>query len=449
VCDEGDAVEFRTHPLEAQRLAALRSYGVLDTPDDEAFDSLTRLAARVCQAPISLISLVDTDRQWILSRYGVDDTEDPRTQSICSDAVAAGFALVIPDLTAVSRYADLPSVVRPNGFRTYAGIPLIGREGLPLGTLCVLDTHARRFDASQLAVLHDLAEQVVLVLELRRMDAARQPPPPPAPVAPLSAERVSLRHAWRDHELVPHFQSWVDLRDGALLSVEVQARWGRPGGELLPVGTALPGSDDGELAIRTAHAMLDAAGAVLVDLRRRGIGFRDGVAVPVGVGELVRPGVARRILERFERLHLPPSALNLMISDAGPADRRSVVRRELLTLRDAGVRVTADGFGAGWHNLVHLVQLPLTGIKLDRRVISGMLRDSDQENLVLSAVNLGRAMNIRIGAQGVDSEAIREWLLLKGCPRGQGALFGEPVRAGEVPALFLGPAARTRQLQPR
>jgi GAF domain-containing protein len=164
--------EVRHHPHEAERLAALRSYEILDTEPSPVFDALTRLAARVCYTPISTLTLIDRDRQWFLSHYGLDSTGGPRAESVCSDVVAEGKTLVVTDLSRVERYAGISPIAAPDGLRAYAGVPLIGRDGLPVGTLCVMDTSPRDFSPDQLLSLAALAEQVVTTLELRRYELA-------------------------------------------------------------------------------------------------------------------------------------------------------------------------------------------------------------------------------------------------------------------------------------
>jgi GAF domain-containing protein len=164
------APDIRLHPHEAERLASLRSYQIYGAAADDTFDALTRLAARTCYTPISLITLVEQDTQWFLSHHGFSDTGGDRAGSLCGDVVASGKPLVVADLTRVARYASIPLVTGPEGLRSYAGVPLVGRDGLPIGTLCVLDIAPRDFTEDQLRSLHDLAEQVVTALELRRFD---------------------------------------------------------------------------------------------------------------------------------------------------------------------------------------------------------------------------------------------------------------------------------------
>src|SRR5882724_11758718 len=118
----------RIHFAEDERLAALRSYAILDTAPDPRFDKLTALAAHVCDTGIAAIALVDADRQWFKATVGLGAlSEIPRALSFASDAVAAGAPLVIADARAHPRYADNPQVTGEPGIRAFACVPLIGR----------------------------------------------------------------------------------------------------------------------------------------------------------------------------------------------------------------------------------------------------------------------------------------------------------------------------------
>jgi len=153
---------------EAERLRALESYRVMDTPPESSFDDLTTLVARILDVPIALVSLVDADRQWFKSRYGLDAPETPRDISFCGHVVAEQELLVVPDAFADSRFHDNPLVTGDPRVRFYAGVPLTTPEGHILGTLCAIDHEARQVSANQLDTLSILGRQVADQLELRR-----------------------------------------------------------------------------------------------------------------------------------------------------------------------------------------------------------------------------------------------------------------------------------------
>jgi PAS domain S-box-containing protein len=155
---------------EEQRLAALERYGILDTPPEKAIDDLVRLAAELLEAPIAAVNLIDTHRQWFKSEIGLGVREMPLDDSICKHALLGEGMMVVPDATEDPRFARNPLVTADSGLRFYAGALLTTPEGLPLGTLCVLDRTARPqgLSASQRFALQTLAGQVMAQFELQR-----------------------------------------------------------------------------------------------------------------------------------------------------------------------------------------------------------------------------------------------------------------------------------------
>ncbi|WEK38551.1 MAG: PAS domain-containing protein [Candidatus Brevundimonas colombiensis] len=155
---------------EADRLAALKRYGVLDTTPEAAFDDLANLAARLCEAPMAAVSLVDAERQWFKAEVGLGVSETPRPTSFCAHAMVSDRPMVVTDACLDARFADNPLVTGAPNIRFYAGYPLKTPEGVPLGALCVLDRRARPEGLTELQALamQTLADQVMTQLELRR-----------------------------------------------------------------------------------------------------------------------------------------------------------------------------------------------------------------------------------------------------------------------------------------
>jgi GAF domain-containing protein len=140
---------------EDERLSALRELGLLDSRPRAAYDRVTRLAAGALNVPIALISLVDENRQWFLSRVGLDASETSRDVSFCAHGVYECQPLIVPNALLDKRFAKNPLVTGDPNIRAYAGMPIYTRSGYALGTLCAIDTKAREFKDSELNILRD------------------------------------------------------------------------------------------------------------------------------------------------------------------------------------------------------------------------------------------------------------------------------------------------------
>ena len=154
---------------ESKRLAALKSYHLLDTLSEEEFDELTELAAQICGTPIAAISLIDEHRQWFKSKHGFTLNEMPRDLSFCAHAInAPSETMIVPNTHLDERFLDNPFVTGEENFVFYAGVPLVDENEFALGTLCVLDNTSRELSETQLKSLKIVAKNIAKLIELRR-----------------------------------------------------------------------------------------------------------------------------------------------------------------------------------------------------------------------------------------------------------------------------------------
>lgn len=158
---------------EAVRIQALHGLNVLDSAPEERFDRLTRLAKRLFNVPIALVTLVDKDRQWFKSCVGLDVNETPRDVSFCGHAILQDELLLVPDAKQDKRFHDNPLVTGEPNIRFYAGYPLTVPNGNKMGTLCLIDTRPRELDDEERGLLRDLAgmaEQELMAVQMANMD---------------------------------------------------------------------------------------------------------------------------------------------------------------------------------------------------------------------------------------------------------------------------------------
>ena len=156
---------------EAQRLAVLREYRILDTAAEKTYDDITALVAYLCNVPIAMISLVDESRQWFKSKLGLNQRETPRDVAFCAHAILQTEPLIVRDALKDTRFADSALVTRSPHIRFYAGFPLASPEGFALGSLCAIDRRPRQLTAEQKGAMQALARQVMALMELRRVSA--------------------------------------------------------------------------------------------------------------------------------------------------------------------------------------------------------------------------------------------------------------------------------------
>ncbi len=157
-------------PLPANeeiRLQELYNLELLDTPYEEEFDEIVRIASKICNAPMSVVTLLDSQRQWFKAKTGNLGAETPRSVSFCGHAIMGDTIMEIPNALDDERFFDNPLVTETPNIRFYAGMPLVTQRGYKIGTLCVIDTVPRHLDEGQLESLETLARQVMRIIELR------------------------------------------------------------------------------------------------------------------------------------------------------------------------------------------------------------------------------------------------------------------------------------------
>ncbi len=419
------------HRNEAERLASLRSYRVLDTAPDSAIDAVTAAAARCLGAPTALVSLVDEDRQWFKSAVGLEHlrsegvTQTSRDLSFCAHAVATEQPLLVPDATRDPRFADNDLVTGEPHLRFYAGAPLIGRDGLPLGSLCVLGDTPRELDEEGMRLLSGLAATVTEVLELRRDDHASG-----LASQDVLSESHRLRRAIDDGELVVHYQPVVALPSTRWVGVEALVRWEHPERGLLPPAAFLPVAEASGLIVPLGRYVLRQACSEVAQWRAHRPAAADlHLAVNLSGRQVAQAGTADAVREALLASGLPAHALTVELTETALADQGDAVDVALDQIRALGVRLALDDFGTGYSTHAYLQRFSPDVVKIDRCFVDGLGRSERDDTLAAALVDLGLRLGCDVVAEGVERQDQADALLRLGCRQAQGYLYSTP-RAG-------------------
>lgn len=176
VCYDKGEIAVSNLQHEAKRQQALDACQIVDTIPEEVYDQIVRLASMIFDVPISLVSLVDNDRQWFKAKTGVEVSETPREWAFCDHAIRSLDLFEIVDPCGDRRFCDNPLVTGPPYIRYYAGMPLVTNDGFALGTLCIIDTKPRKpLTEPRKQILSELSQMAMREIELRRAEAAARP----------------------------------------------------------------------------------------------------------------------------------------------------------------------------------------------------------------------------------------------------------------------------------
>ncbi len=246
---------------------------------------------------------------------------------------------------------------------------------------------------------------------------------------------MEIYRAVKEGEFLLVYQPQVRLSDGALTGAEALIRWRHPSRGLLSPAAFLPALEHGPLAATVGSWVLDEACAQAALWRRNGMrAFRMGVnlfGAQFRVGDFVT-----EVIDTLEKHGLPPSSLELEITENIVLDHDDVVLEKLRELRAYGVGIAFDDFGTGYASLSLLKHYPLTRIKIDRSFVDGMLVSEKDASVVRAILDMARAFDLETIAEGIEREPERDSLLALGCTEGQGYLLGKPMLASQFAETF-------------
>ncbi|WP_440995974.1 EAL domain-containing protein [Arhodomonas sp. SL1] len=237
-----------------------------------------------------------------------------------------------------------------------------------------------------------------------------------------------LRQALERDELELHFQPQVDLYSGRMVACEALVRWNHPQEGLVPPARFIPVAEQSQLIIPLGDWVFAEACRQLRAWRDEGLEIVR-VSVNASVAQLRQVGFPRQVSELLERTGLEPDALTLEVTESVFEHHWGGLRRTLLALHDAGIRLALDDFGTGYSSLLYLQRYPFDEIKVDQAFVRGMERDALSRRIVASVLELATALGADTVAEGIEQHSTAAALLAEGCSIGQGYLYSPPLAA--------------------
>ena len=410
------------HLHEARRQASLYRLSLLDTPSDPTFDWLVDLAVDRLGASAAGLGLVDGDRVWRKAKVGLR-AETPRAGSLCDWVVSHGRYLEVDDIRTDLRFRH--SEMASAGMRSYAGAPVSGVDGLPVGVVCALHTRPGGMPGAR-EELERVAELATGLLHLGHWRSERR-------TGPASRASRDLRRAVNGGELLPFYQPIVDLDDLATVGCEALARWDHPTRGWLPPAAFLELAERDDLVLELDQLMLERACTDAASWHLDPApGINPGISVNMSSRHLAGRALLPAVREVLDRSGLPPQALTLELTETVLATADVDAVQMLGRLRDLGVLLALDDFGTAYSSLSYLQKFPVTSLKIDRGFVAGLGAGSLDESLVEGVLHLAHRLGLDAVAEGVETRGQADVLRELGCPKAQGFLFSKPLPAADM-----------------
>jgi EAL domain-containing protein (putative c-di-GMP-specific phosphodiesterase class I) len=467
---------------DPERLDAVRRCDILDTSPEAAFDELTFLASQICRAPIALVAIVDENRWWFKSKFGLPLDEVQDDFALCTHTLCGHDVLAITDALEDTRFSSDPLVCRDPKIRFYAGTPLVTPDGFAVGTLSVMDHLPRTLTTEQLRALQILGHQGSRLIALRHKDTARllgstdrgwgrllssyddfvsealkgfssrnfvvggMKPLSPGHGRIESQEGAANRDALRNNllqqlsaallqnELTVHFQPKINLQSKRVSGFEALVRWIHPTlGFVLPDEFIPLAESSGQIAALTPWVIEQTVARAQTE------GWPDKglqVAVNLSARNLHEATLPERVDSILRNNNFPPGSLTLEITESAVMSDFADALDTLNKLREIGVSLSVDDFGTGYSSLAYLKELPLQELKIDRALIANVHRSQRDSAIVKFAVDLAHNLGMSVIGEGVEEIATLRTLTEIGCDGAQGFAVGRPMRPAEV-AMWL------------
>jgi len=428
---------------EAERLAALRSTGILDTPPEAIYDAIAKIAAEYFGADTAGIGFADESRVWLKACCGSHLRELPRKNSLFERVLAEDGPVFVPDIAKDPHFLTSQLILWKIDAVSFAAVPVRSSDGKILGVLTVLFGRANpSMPPEKMRMLESLGEMVASQVELRRLRKSfashHIKRSHPARGGSLNWPSSSdLRRGFDRSEFVLHYQPEVELTTRKIVGLEALIRWNHPERGLIPPMDFIPQAEESGLILPIGDWGLAEACAQIrkwcgEDSTHRSL----RVCVNLSARQFSRKGLADHVEALLLQSGVSSGQLGLEMTESCLIPNMQTAMAVLGSLRSLGVSLLVDDFGTGYSSLNHLHSFPFDVLKIDRSFVGRMTEGDQALQIVRTIIELARVMGMDVVAEGIETR--EQFLLLRemGCRFGQGFLFARPMNVEAVTQLL-------------
>ncbi|MGD0940318.1 MAG: EAL domain-containing protein [Terracidiphilus sp.] len=430
---------------EKERLAALISTEILDTPPEPAYDAITRLAAEYFQADSAGLSFTDESRVWMKSTWRQVPRELPRKHSIFDLVLKENGPVIVPDIALHPQHEALVPRLKQLAASGFASAPVRSTGGKILGALTILYNEPRPMISPEaIRTLESLADLVSSQLELRKLrkSFSRNGPGLRRTCVPESLEgswpsNADLRQALDQRQFVLYYQPEVELATRQIVGLEALIRWVHPQRGLIPPMEFIPQAEENGMILPIGDwGLAEACGQIQrwchEDARHTSL----RIGVNLSARQFTREGLADHVEALLIQSGISSRQLGLEMTESSLIPSVHTALEVLGSLRRLGVSLLMDDFGTGYSSLSNLHSFPFDVLKIDRSFVTRMTEGDQPLQIVRTIIELARAMGMDVVAEGIETAEQFHLLRGMGCRYGQGYLFARPMSAEAVTHLL-------------
>ncbi|MDE3202280.1 MAG: EAL domain-containing protein [Acidobacteriota bacterium] len=431
---------------ETVRLAALRSIGILDTPPETEYDTITRIAAEFFKAACAFIGFVDEERIWIKSSVGIELQDLPRANCILNPVLDRLGPLVLSDAAQIPEIREQLKCIPQlhTGFLAIA--PICIPEGNLVGLLVISDAVPRtNFGDDDVDMLIRITEMSATHLELRRI---RKRVPRQSVRRTMSTRSdnsdwptaIDLRNALEQSEFVLHYQPEIDLETREIVGLEALIRWRHPERGMVSPGQFIPQAEANGMILPIGDwGLAEACRQIQLWNNEDPRNGTLRVCVNLSARQFAREGLTHHVQSLLVQSGTARGQLGLELTESSLIPNMNTAIDVLAGLRELGVALLMDDFGTGYSSLNHLHSFPFDVLKIDRSFVGRITEGEQPLQIVKTIIDLARALGMDVVAEGIETSEQLQLLRQLGCRFGQGFLFSRPLTPQAISALLSRP----------